>query len=695
MLYNVRFIYLSIIFLILSVNINSQNYRLTILHSNDAKSKLIKPTLSSQQEFGSAARFKTLYDSLKARGSRKGYNVITLSPGNNILASSEFYISQQLPGDQSYYDSRVMDKINYDAMGFGNHEFDFGPDVTARFIHGFQSGQTTFISSNINFSQEDSLNDLFLAGRIKRYKIITAGGEKIGIIGLLSPELKTLSSPRNITVDTAVATIINGLVDTLNNLGVNKIILLCNYQGIKQDSVIIKQTRGIDVVVSADDYEFLANPDNILVPGDSVSVYWNYPLVLTNSLNELVYLVKTGPDFKYIGNLELEFNSSGVITNVSAESGPVRVAGGSYPDAVMKNQEIETNIITPLQNGLNALASNIIGTTEVELDGIMGNIRTGETNLGNLMADAILWQGKQLASSFGVPVPEIAMHNAGGIRNNNVLPVGNLSELTTFSIAPFGNFTSIVGNIPPQQLKEILENSVSRVQTVEGRFAQISGLRMIYNPNGQAQVLDNSGNAIVPGKRILEVSLNNGTYIVQNGVVNTSAPAVSIAIINFLAKGGDQYPFRGAAFTILGVTDQQSLAKYISLGLSGSVTAAMYPVGGEGRIIADPSANYEEENIVVNEFKLMQNYPNPFNPSTVISYQIPVKSFVTLKVFDILGNEVATLVNEEQQPGSYYSQFKIHLSRLGRDNSQLSSGVYFYTLRAGDFTATEKMILLK
>ncbi|MFA6978751.1 MAG: T9SS type A sorting domain-containing protein [Ignavibacteriaceae bacterium] len=87
-------------------------------------------------------------------------------------------------------------------------------------------------------------------------------------------------------------------------------------------------------------------------------------------------------------------------------------------------------------------------------------------------------------------------------------------------------------------------------------------------------------------------------------------------------------------------------------------------------------------------FLLQQNYPNPFNPSTTISYQIPSNNFVTLKVYDVLGNEVATLVNEWKEAGSYSLQF----STSGK---LLASGMYFYTLTAGKFTDTKKFILLK
>ncbi len=86
------------------------------------------------------------------------------------------------------------------------------------------------------------------------------------------------------------------------------------------------------------------------------------------------------------------------------------------------------------------------------------------------------------------------------------------------------------------------------------------------------------------------------------------------------------------------------------------------------------------------KFSLEQNYPNPFNPSTNIQYSIANRQFVTLKVFDVLGNEVATLVNEEKPAGNYEVEF---------NPINLSSGVYYYRLKAGEFIKTKKMILLK
>lgn len=93
-----------------------------------------------------------------------------------------------------------------------------------------------------------------------------------------------------------------------------------------------------------------------------------------------------------------------------------------------------------------------------------------------------------------------------------------------------------------------------------------------------------------------------------------------------------------------------------------------------------------EITVVPDKFELSQNYPNPFNPSTIIKYSIAKSSVVSLKVFDILGREVRTLVNEYQAPGSYEVKF---------DASGLASSIYIYTIKAGNLIESRKMILNK
>jgi plastocyanin len=115
---------------------------------------------------------------------------------------------------------------------------------------------------------------------------------------------------------------------------------------------------------------------------------------------------------------------------------------------------------------------------------------------------------------------------------------------------------------------------------------------------------------------------------------------------------------------------------HLALGMVGSITAV-------------PPTAIDDQNTFVSQFRLSQNYPNPFNPSTVIKYNLPVSSHVTLKVYSSLGNEVATLVNENQSSGEHSAVFDI--SKTGR----LASGVYLYRIKAGSFEKTRKMLLIK
>ena len=125
----------------------------------------------------------------------------------------------------------------------------------------------------------------------------------------------------------------------------------------------------------------------------------------------------------------------------------------------------------------------------------------------------------------------------------------------------------------------------------------------------------------------------------------------------------------------LGFSQQYGLLSY---GLTGAVID-----GQQYGTIVNVEKNNES---IPTKYSLKQNYPNPFNPETVISYQLPVMSKVELKVYDVLGREVATLVNKEQSAGTYEVQF---------DASNLTSGIYFYRLMSGEYSETKKMLILK
>ncbi len=134
-----------------------------------------------------------------------------------------------------------------------------------------------------------------------------------------------------------------------------------------------------------------------------------------------------------------------------------------------------------------------------------------------------------------------------------------------------------------------------------------------------------------------------------------------------------------------GTTHAQHAYSFVDANAVGKTSYRLKQIDRDGKFIYSQEIEVAITQIP-KKFALMQNYPNPFNPVTMINYQIPMNSHVTLKVYDALGREVATVVNEMKEAGTYSATF---------DGSKLSSGIYFYTLQSGNSTATKKLTLMK
>jgi 5'-nucleotidase / UDP-sugar diphosphatase len=158
-----------------------------------------------------------------------------------------------------------------------------------------------------------------------------------------------------------------------------------------------------------------------------------------------------------------------------------------------------------------------------------------------------------------------------------VLPAGPITSLDTYTVLPFANFVAVAPAMPVSTFLAGVEHGLSAAVTggvlqPAGSFAQAAGYEVTYDPARPA------------GSRIVDLVLDNGTVLVEDGVPTGALSTISVATIDFLLRGSDGYPFAGVDFTVLPVTYQQAFESYLVEDLDGKVTAADYPVGGEGRI---------------------------------------------------------------------------------------------------------------
>ncbi|MCB8942314.1 MAG: 5'-nucleotidase C-terminal domain-containing protein [Ardenticatenaceae bacterium] len=471
------------------------HFHLTILHTNDTHGRIAQTSAlgsrcteteaAETQCFGGVARRATVINQIRAQED----NVLLLDGGDQFQGTL-FYTRYK--GDEA---ALFMNLLGYNAQAVGNHEFDDGPANLARFIQGVNH---PVLSANIDASDEPAL-----AGLIQPYAIVEIGGEQIGIVGFTTEDTAILSSPgpnvRFVNIEIAV----QAAVTQLESQGINKIIGV-SHSGFGRDSQVATTVTGLDVIVSGHTNTFLSNTDP--------TAEGPYPTVVQSPEDLPVLLISDYAYGKYLGRLDVTFDAEGVPTAWEGE--PILLDSSISEDPAILAQVEQLN--EPLQT----LMAQVVGTAVSVLDGDRASCRFAECTMGNLITDAILWQ-------TAAEDTQIAIMNGGSIRRS--IPAGNVSLGDVLEVLPFSN-TIATFKLTGADLWDALENGISRAQSAQsegtGRFPQVSGLRFTWNVDEPA------------GSRLVSVEIHqtDGSYASLD-----PAATYKIATNDFLRRGGDGY----------------------------------------------------------------------------------------------------------------------------------------------------------
>ena len=343
------------------------------------------------------------------------------------------------------------------------------------------------------------------------------------MFGLTTPDTQILSSVGDGVKFTDPIAAARSTVRDLKQQGINKIVALTHI-GFENDVTLAQKVSDIDIIIGAHSHTPVGNIPNANHP---------YPLVEKNGTKEPVLVVTDWEWGKYLGDLSVSFDRAGKL-----------IAWAGKPHAldanIKPNQEFADKLkayATPIA----ALRQKVIGKSLVALDGDRVKLRTSETALGNLIADAILAKTK-------IDQVQVVLINAGGIRNG--FPLGNITMGNVLEALPFGNTITRV-ELTGQQFKEALEIGVSIAEQEGGRFPQVAGIRFVWDIK------------LPVGKRVTKVEVKDTSGNFQ--LLNSTA-IYRVATNNFLASGGDGYRTFAEGKNLLetGYLLSDAIAEYIS-----------------------------------------------------------------------------------------------------------------------------------
>ena len=493
---------------LLNVVAQESRFSLRILHTNDHHAHL-EPVKYGDRLLGGIARRRSLIEQIRAESKTNQEPLLLLDAGD--IFQGTLYFNQYLgQADLDFYNA-----LAYDASTIGNHEFDRGQQVLADFI---AKAKFPIISANIDIAPESPLY-----GKVRPWHILDMQGEKIGMFGLTTPDTAILASVGDGVKFTDPIAAARKSVLALKQQGINKIVALTHI-GFDNDVLLAQKVSDIDIIIGGHSHTSVGNIPNANHP---------YPLVEKNRTKEPVLVVTDWEWGKYLGDLSVSFDRTGKL-----------IAWAGKPhllDASIKPNPEFADKLKAYASPIEAFRQKIIGKSLVALDGDRVKLRTSETALGNLIADAILAKTK-------VDRVQVVLINAGGIRNG--FPLGDITMGHVLEALPFGNTITRV-ELTGNQLTEALESGVSMAEQGEGRFPQVAGIRFVWDSKLPA------------GKRVTKVEVKDASGKFQ--LLNPK-DVYRVATNNFLASGGDGYRSFSEGENLLetGYLLSDAIAEYIT-----------------------------------------------------------------------------------------------------------------------------------
>ena len=490
---------------------------IVILHTNDVHGAI--------GEYAKVAALKQAYQAA-------GAYVLLADAGDFIQGDPTVSASQGKTAIE------LMNLAGYDVAAPGNHEFDYGyPNLKTL------AGEADFpiLAANVRYDNAAALGD--------QTTFTTTDGKKIGIFGLDTPETATKAHPDKIKGVSFLAAqemfdCAQAQVDALKADGCDYIICL-GHLGIDAESTgnrsidLLEKVTGIDVFIDGHSHSTL----------EEIKEATNG----TGKVGDTV-LTSTGTKLANVGMVDI--SPDGTISTSSLATSELTVT----PDAKVAARAEE------IQKEIDADYGTVFAKTEVALDGEKANVRTGETNLGDLIADAMLWQAGLLDEGV-----DAAVTNGGGIRAS--IAAGDLTKKDINTVLPFGN-TLYVVKVTGAELLEALEASTYCTPEAIGGFPQVAGIEFTVNTGAQFDTKE-----LYPGSTYGKpASINRVMIQTVGGEAFNPEETYTIVTNDFMGAGGDTYyAFKAASSGYdSGVPLDEVVMDYITSELKGVVSQAQY-----------------------------------------------------------------------------------------------------------------------